>query len=204
MDYLNFRNTFITYQVFSLNEAEKFFPDFNRVNLVNWQKKGYLTKLRNGWYRFAEIPASESLLFIIANRMYSPSYISFETAAAWHALIPEAVFTITSATTLKTAEFSNQDGRFKYITLKKSLYFGYELVRTNGFNLRIANIEKTLLDWFYSQSSIKETTDIEGLRLNKTILKEQINYALLENYLKIFDSPVVTKRVSLLKQYIYD
>jgi predicted transcriptional regulator of viral defense system len=204
MNYLTFRKKLIGYKIFSLHEVEKLFLNFNRVNLVNWQKKGYLIKLRNGWYRFKEIPSNEWFLFIIANRIYSPSYISFETAANWHGLIPEAVFTVTSATTLKTAMFSNKDGRFKYNTLKNSLYFGYELVEMNGSVVRIANIEKTLLDWFYIKSDINETSDIEGLRLNKKVLKEKINYSLLENYLEIYASPIIMKRITLLKQYLND
>lgn len=204
MNYLLFRKYLIDYGVFSLHEVEKLFPDFNRVNLINWQKKGYILKLRNGWYRFTEIPSSELLLFLIANRIYSPSYVSFESAAYWHGMIPEAVFSITSATTLKTADFKNKAGRFQYITLRNSLYIGYEWIEKDGLRIRIANVEKTLIDWFYIQSSINKISDIEGLRLNKAILKDKIDIRRLDNYEELVASPVVTKRISLLKQFIYD
>lgn len=199
-----FRKHLIDYRVFSLQEVEKLFPDFNRVNLVNWQKKGYIHKLRNGWYKFAEIPLSETILFLSANRIYSPSYISFESAAYWHGLIPEAVFTIKSATTLKTAEFKNRAGMFQYITLRNSLYFGYEWIEKDGLSIRMANVEKTLIDWFYIKSSINKISDIEGLRLNKAILKDKIDIRSLDNYKALVASTVVTKRISLLKQFIYD
>lgn len=204
MDFLTFRNRLNVFKVFSLHEVEKLFPDFNRINLVNWQKKGYILKLRNGWYRFTDLPVSEPLLYLIANRIYSPSYISFETSAAWHGLIPEAVFTITSATTLKTAAFVNKDGKFTYKTLKNSLYFGYEWMESDGLTIRVASIEKTLLDLFYIQSFISNITDFQGPRLNKLLIKEKVDFELLEDYLKIFDSPAVTKRISLLKQYLND
>ena len=204
MDYLSFRKQFFDYKVFSLMEVEKIFPDFNRINLVNWQKKGYLIKLRNGWYRFAEIPLDESLLFLIANKIYNPSYISFQSAASWHGLIPEAVFTITSATTVKTANYTNQDGYFKYLTLKKSLFFGYGWIQRDDTLIRMADIEKTLIDLLYSDHTISSESDLEGLRLKKTELKENINLAKLDNYLKLISSPVVTKRISLLKNYLYD
>lgn len=204
MDYLSFRRQYLDYKVFSLMEVEKMFPDFNRVNLVNWQKKGHIIKLRNGWYRFAEFSSDEFLIFLIANRMYSPSYISFQSAASWHGLIPEAVFTITSATTLKTANFANEDGAFNYITLKKSLFFGYKWIQRNDTAVRMADMEKTLIDMLYIDHTINSITDLEEMRLNKTQLRENINLVKLENYLKLIDSPVVTKRISLLKNYLYD
>jgi predicted transcriptional regulator of viral defense system len=204
MNYLAFRKQFLDYKVFSLMEIEKINPDFNRINLVNWQNKGYLIKLRNGWYRFAEVPSDESLLFLIANRIYSPSYVSFHSAAAWHGMIPEAVFTITSATTIKTANYTNQDGAFKYITIKSSLFFGYGWIRRNDMLIRMANIEKTLIDLMYMDHTIDSITDLEGMRLNKTVLKESIILTKLDNYLKLIDSPVITKRITLLKKYLYD
>ena len=35
--------------------------------------------------------------YLLANIIYGPSYLSFEFALSWYDLIPEAVFTITSA-----------------------------------------------------------------------------------------------------------
>src|SRR3989338_3314013 len=53
-------------------------------------------KLRNGLYAIKSDPPSELEL---ANRLYFPSYISFEYALAYYRIIPEVVYSITSATT---------------------------------------------------------------------------------------------------------
>ena len=38
------------FKVFSILDVEKQFPSMNMMNLVRWQKKGYISKLRNRWY----------------------------------------------------------------------------------------------------------------------------------------------------------
>lgn len=63
--------------------------------LTRWQKKGYLKKIRSGFYRLTNRPIKgEADLFFIANRIYTPSYISLQPALRWYNFIPEGVFTI--------------------------------------------------------------------------------------------------------------
>ena len=75
------------------------------MNLVNWQRKGYVQKLRNGWYRFSDETVNEQLLYLIANKIYNPSYVSFESAFSFYGIIPEGVFSILSATSQKNSQF---------------------------------------------------------------------------------------------------
>jgi len=203
MQFLDFRQQLTDYIVFSINDVKKIYPDFNWMNLVAWQKKDYIQKLRNGWYRFSDRKTDESVLFYIANKIYSPSYVSFETALSYYSLIPEAVFTISSVSTLKTEKFKNDAGSFTYATIKPSCFFGYELVQKNTFSFKIASIEKTLLDYFYIHTSVKTFEDIAALRLNKAILTEQIKIPKLDDYSRLFDSKSLDKRIILLKKYLY-
>jgi len=203
MQFLDFRQQLTDYIVFSINDVKKIYPDFNWMNLVAWQKKDYIQKLRNGWYRFSDRKTDESVLFYIANKIYSPSYVSFETALSYYGLIPEAVFIISSVSTLKTEKIKNDAGSFTYTTLKPSCFFGYELVHKNTFSFKIASIEKTLLDYFYIHKSVKTFEDIAALRLNKAILTEQIKIPKLDDYSRLFDSKSLDKRIILLKKYLY-
>ena len=55
---------------------------------------GQLTPLIKGLYETdASVPGH-----YLAGVLYGPSYLSFEFALAWHGLIPEAVYSYTSAT----------------------------------------------------------------------------------------------------------
>lgn len=44
MNFIEFKEIFEKYPVFSVREIEKYEPDFNVNNLVNWQKKNYVEK----------------------------------------------------------------------------------------------------------------------------------------------------------------
>src|SRR5690554_965136 len=54
--------------------------------------------------------------YLLAGSIYGPSYLSFEFALAYHGLIPEAVYTFTSATydKKKKKKFETPFGTFTY------------------------------------------------------------------------------------------
>jgi predicted transcriptional regulator of viral defense system len=191
-----------SYLIFSIHEIEKSFPNFDKKNLVRWQKNGYITKIRNGFYYFTDTELNENFLYLIANEIYSPSYISFESALSYYDIIPEGVFSVISATTLKTNSFSTQLCEFSYMSIKPTLFFGYKLIEYQGHRYKIASLEKTILDYVYIKNNLKSVQDFEGLRWNKEVLK-QINVELFNEYLAHFNSKALSSRVHLLNQYIH-
>lgn len=203
MNYIAFQNHFSSFVVFSTQDIAKAFSHFNRMNLVHWQKKGYIRKIRNNWYTW-DSPLSESELFRVANKIYAPSYISMEKALEYYGFIPEGVFRISSVTTLKTQSFSNPAGHFKYYHVKPELYFGYHLRVINGMTIRMAGPEKLLLDYLYLHPKCKEFKDFSALRLNKNLIQEKTDRFKLNKYLTRFNSPALHKRAQTLMHYIYD
>lgn len=83
--------------------------------------------------------------FGLANFLYLPSYISFESALNFHGLLAQFPYEITSATTKKTAEKTIEDKIFTYSHLQKKLFWGYEM--KDAF--LIADPQKALLDQLY-------------------------------------------------------
>ena len=60
--------------------------------------KGELLHIRRGVYQLAKRYQRKPLNpFELAQKIYGPSYISFESALSYHGLIPEAVYSISSA-----------------------------------------------------------------------------------------------------------
>jgi predicted transcriptional regulator of viral defense system len=94
------------------------------MNLVRWQEKEYIMKLRNRWYAFNDAESSENMEWLAANLIYSPSYISLHTALSWYNLIPEMIATTTSVTTRKTNHFSTPLGYFDYHIKPELFGFG--------------------------------------------------------------------------------
>ncbi len=202
MQYQHFRELFEPLKVFSVNDVLKTEKHFDRKQLVWWQDKGYLQKIINRWYCFSGIKPNEQLLFFIANKIYSPSYISFESALSWHGLIPEGVYSITSASSLKTNEFKASIGTFSYRHLKPELMFGYNLIPADNSHAKIAEPEKAVLDFFYLNQKINTPDKILELRINAEIFKTIITKKRLYSYLALFKNKSLERRTNMLLEFI--
>ena len=196
MIYNLFRERLHWLKLFSLTDIRKAFPSFDSRRLVEWQSKGYIKKVINRWYIFADVSAEERLLLWTSNRIYHPSYISMETALSYYGLIPETVYTTTAVGTLKTKSFDTPLGAFSYRHLKPALFFGYRLLDWKGFPIKMAEPEKVILDYFYLNPQLNQKEDWQGLRLHQATLHERINLPRLEEYLTLFHTKALDKRVS--------
>lgn len=199
MNYNTFEKTMLPFPVFSIKDIEKYFTTFDSRRLVEWQQKGYIIKLRRGYYCFAGNLNNENSLFFAANKIYSPSYISLESALSFYGMIPEGVFTITSITSMNTANFETSIGAFNYRHLKNRLFFGYTLIKYQNTVFKLAEAEKAILDFLYL-NKIDSLDELEEIRLNKHIFNEIINLDKLQSYQKVFDSKVLDKRIRYLKK----
>ena len=123
---------------------------------------GDLISLKRGIYVFADKYRTKELNYIsIANILYKPSYVSFEYALSYYGLIPERVYTITSATTSKSAEYSTILGNFSYkkIPLKAySLGIDWKYNNQDGGHF-IATVEKALCDKIYTDERFPVTKE---------------------------------------------
>jgi predicted transcriptional regulator of viral defense system len=188
---------------FNLNDVRKFDPDFHRQQLNDWLERGYIHSLPNGFYRLADMQVDESYLFMLANRIYEPSYISTESALAYYLVIPESVLGVTSVSSRKTTHFDSQWGRFSYRSIKPVLMFGYQVVQHDRMiKYKIASLEKTVLDYLYWNRRIDSIDDFAGLRWNRQELSELEDNPLFKRYLKVFDNRALERRVDLLMEYI--
>lgn len=202
MTFQEFRLTLKGYPVFSIIEIEKLFPSFDKKNLVYWQKKNYIQKIRNLWYRFSENTLNTDTLFFISNHIYAPSYISLESALSHYGFIPEGVFKTTAISTLKTQQFTTPIGVFGYQNVKPTLFFGYNLLQFNGFNYKMAEPEKAVLDFLYLHPDIETEDHLFELRLNIFEIKKQVNFELMKNYAQHIQSKSLTHRVETFLKYI--
>ncbi|MBI2259441.1 MAG: hypothetical protein HYU67_11170 [Flavobacteriia bacterium] len=188
--------------VFTNKDIEKEFPKFDKKNLVYWQKKNYIKKIRNNYYYFSKNELSDEFLFFVANKIYHPSYISLESSLSYYSVIPESVFTSTSVSTLKTNHFSTLIGIFSYNNIKENLFFGYTLIQYKNHFFKLANLEKTVLDYLYLHPEIAAKNDFDSLRWNKEVLKK-INFKRLSDYQILFNSNALNLRIKRLIEYIH-
>ncbi len=202
MRYPELRATFGLFTGFSLADIRQADPKFHRRRLSEWQEKGYIRKIIKGHYIFADVSLDEKSLFEMANRIYAPSYISFEMALAHHGLIPESVYGVTSACTRKTMVFKTPLGEFTYRTIRAKLYFGFEYHKANGRNYKIASPEKALLDYFYLHPGIRDAASFAAMRLNRAQSLEVVDRRKMNSYLSAYSQQSLKKRTAAFWDYI--
>jgi hypothetical protein len=120
-----------------------------------------------------------------------------ESALTYYQIIPEAVFSVTSISSLNTTKLNSSVGTLTYNHLKENLFFGYELIELNGLTIAFASPEKAILDYLYLHSNLISIEDFEGLRWNKEVLKT-VDFQRFYDYLQLFNSKRVSKRFQLL------
>lgn len=199
MSFLEFKNKMFDLACFNIHQIYAWQSGFDRNNLTRWVKKGYLIRLRQGYFAFSEYKNKPDYSFYFANRIYRPSYISLHSALAFYGLIPEAVVQITSVTSLKTESFNNDSGEYSYKSIKKNLMFGYEL-RPMADNriVQFATPEKALLDMLYLYPFYNSEKELEELRLDEDYLHDDLNKDLLTDYCAKFQCKALDHRVKLL------
>jgi len=165
--------------------------EYRRPNdkIHRWLSENRLVALRRGLYLWNSEIIPES--FSIANALYGPSYVSCESALAYHGLIPEAVFTVVSMTLNNSKTFTNALGNFEYIKLPFPYYplgIQYIKLRENQFAL-LASAEKALFDKVYTTRGIRfrsvESAKVfllDNMRMNRETL-QKLDLAAMESWI---------------------
>ncbi|MCR5561203.1 MAG: hypothetical protein K6F58_05235 [Bacteroidales bacterium] len=138
------------------------------------EKAEAIIRLKRGMYvvnpEFSGVPVSTEL---IANHLYSPSYVSMHTALRWYGLIPERVAVTQSMTIKHSRAFVNHFGLFEYTYVDRHYFpIGLRNEVSGESSFIIASPEKALCDL------IRETTG-----LNLRYIKEA--QAFLEEDLRL-------------------
>ena len=179
--------------VFKPFDLQKYFvvsPNTVSLFLSRNVKQGNIIKLRKNYYVFAGEYISE---FMLANRIYAPSYVSFEYALMFYGIIPETVYSITSASTKTTREFIVRGVNYTYHHIKRKAFIGYGKKYFDGQMGLVAEPEKALADYLYyvvlGKKSLSDRIDLHAVKIKK-----------LKEYARLFARP---KLINLIDQ-IYD
>ena len=190
MNFVQFKNSLRDFPVFSITDIRAAHDGFDRRRLSEWQKKGYIKKIIKGYYLFSDLDIDEGTLLAIANKIYKPSYISFETALSYYRLIPESIYMITSASTRRTYLFEAPMARFSYRTIKPSLFFGYSVL-TGG--IKMAFVEKAILDYLYINPEVRTADDFASLRINREEMLSRVRMERFTGYVQRFKHKRLSK-----------
>lgn len=155
--------------------------------LHRYYKKGFIIRVKRGLYSLSDFMPPE---FLVANRIYEPSYISLEFALSYHRVIPETVYEITSVTTKATRRFETLGRIFSYHKIKREAFSGYSIEKQKGLSFRIAYAEKAFVDYNYLRL-------LGGKKPLTRFNKDKINTNEALRYTRLFKN---SKLVSIIKR----
>lgn len=138
-----------------------------RLQLSRWVKYGRLIQLRRGLYALAPVwRKAEPHPFLVANRLQRGSYVSAQSALAFHGMIPEYVPVVTSVGPGRPETVQNPLGAFQFNHLARQLLFGYSQIEVAPRQLAfVASPEKALLDLIHLTAGADSLEYLRQLRL---------------------------------------
>ncbi len=191
---MNFKDFYKTaeknkYYILSHKDVLSFFPHEKRSNLKQlihrWKEKKWIYSLKKGLYELT-YPSDIAIPdMYIANKLYSPSYVSLETALSDYSIIPEVAMSVTSITTKPTRRFKNKHGLFIYRAVRPEAFTGYLVRRHGTFDILIAEPEKALVDYLYFKAYRNKNYDFSEARLDKDAVS-RLNKKKLKKYAELY------------------
>lgn len=131
-----------------------------RMKLSRLVEEGILLRLKKGFYCIAPDYATKLIeLGVIANSLYGPSYVSFESALSLYGLIPERVYETMSAVSKHGESYKTPFGDFRYYQIPDVLFgVGVRSEKTANGTYLMANPTKALCDTLLRKRLLRVTS----------------------------------------------
>lgn len=137
---------------------ESLYPELKSANKkVTWlEKQGVIIRLKRGLYVVNPEHSGKTLSSeLIANHLYTPSYISMSTALRYYGLIPEAVYVHQSMAVKHSRSFQTPVGSYDYKYISREAFsIGVRSMHKGDYAFLIASPEKALCDLIANSSKV--------------------------------------------------
>lgn len=174
---------------------ESLYPELKSANKkVTWlEKQGYIIRLKRGLYVVNPEHSGKTLSSeLIANHLYTPSYISMSTALRYYGLIPEAVYVNQSMTVKHSRSFQTPVGSYDYKYISREVFsIGVRSIHKGDYAFLIASPEKALCDLIANSSKVnlRYMKDVE-IYLEQDIRMDmdefyKMDETVFEDYIKV-------------------
>lgn len=157
----------------------------------NLELGGKLIRLKKGLYVINPSVSHVALSTeLIANHIYTPSYVSMSSALRYYGLIPETVYTVQSMTIKHSRSFNTPVGYFDYIFMNRDAFpIGVTSINKQRYAFLIATPEKALCDLIANSP-----------RVNLRYIKDVEAY--LEEDIRMDIEDFLNMDVSIFERYI--
>lgn len=154
-----------------------------KKRVYEFKKKRWLISLRRGLYFVSDIGSHGFVSispFVIAGAFNKDSYISLDSAFSFYNFYEQMLRSATSITAHRSKKYLFQNHTYQYLKIKKRLYFGFKTAVLEGYYIKIADLEKAVLDYLYFKNdtySMDLFMEILQKAKNSLDLRRLINYA---------------------------
>lgn len=174
---------------------ESLYPKLKSANkkITCLEKQGYIIRLKRGLYVVSPEHSGKTLSSeLIANHLYTPSYISMSTALRYYGLIPEAVYVNQSMTIKHPRSFQTPVGNYDYKYISREAFsIGVRSMNKGDHAFLIASPEKALCDLIANSSRVylRYMKDV-GIYLEQDIRMDmdefyKMDETIFEDYIKV-------------------
>jgi len=147
-------------------------------------RNGWLVRIKKGTYYITTLESRGTFNisnFIISQVLSVDSYISCESALQHYGMFDQHLKTVTSVSLKKISKKEIQGTTFEFITTSKENFYGWREFKMDGRLVKIATIEKAILDIL----NFKRTISSVDLVLEKLIdYKDSIDIAKIDEFSK--------------------
>lgn len=137
------------------------------TKLVN---HGWLIRIKRGLYAISDFSNRGFLSlspYVTANLLVKESYVSFESALAYHGMFDQLTSTVISVCKIQYKAVSLNATEYSFVKVQDKWFFGWEEYSIDNQVVRIASVEKALIDTIqFHKSKYSVDLVIEKLRLN--------------------------------------
>ena len=162
-----------------VNDLKKRYRSYSNVKskVSREVKNGTLIKLKKGVYTDDRAAPG----YVFAGAIYSPSYVSFETALQIHGLIgpQKAVFYSATKDKDKHKNYVNDLGEFFYQDIPNDVFHqGTIYLKDSGYLFLVAGKEKAICDTLYKANSLTSIKKLKDFLFKELGLNEDVFWGL--------------------------
>lgn len=161
--------------------------------VIKLTKNGWLVRIKKGTYYISNLESrgfAGASILIIAQSILSESYVSFEAALQYYGIFDQHVASVTSVCLKKQADKKIQDITYRFVKASGKNFYGFEEKQIEGKLVKIATLEKAVLDMIHFQRSIHSLDLVlEKLR----VYKENFDFEKLKDLAR--DQSVTVKKI---------
>ncbi len=133
--------------------------------------------------------------FVIASKLIEPYYISYWSALNYYGFTEQVSKTVFVVTTKRKREINFLGLKIKFVTIKKSKFFGFKKILINNHPVNIAEKEKAIVDCLDFPRNCGGI--IEVIKAVDSA-REELNLKKLEDYAKKMKNHAVVNRLGYI------